>query len=410
MTKKSRRGPGEGHVRRRGKTSWLIKYDLIVPTGSPRKTVQETVRANSEREAKAILRDRLRALDRGVPVLPNSLTVEAYFKGVPDHKDRWIRDGWLQRRARAQKPIRPKTLERYQELLENQVYPFIGAIKLRHLRGADINSLYADLLERGRKDGKGGLHPSTVKHVDRLLHFAFDDAVKHEIIWRNPVTQSDGMKVKNQKIEIPTEESIERLLRAARGTRLYVPLVLLMATGLRRGELLGLRWRDIDLNACRLTVAQAIEERNRAWELKPPKTEKSARSITLPESVVDLLRAHRARQLEERMQLGLGRLQPDTLVFAKWDGTMHRPRNWSKELARIAKRAGVKITAHRLRHWHASDLLRHQVHSKVAQARLGHSSHATTMDIYSHLMPGLDEAAAKSQEPGLRALLAKNGK
>lgn len=408
MTKKSRRAPGEGHVRRRGKTSWLLKYDVPAGSGGNRKTVQETVRVNSEREAKAILRSRLKARDDGAPVLPNSLTIEAYFRGVPDHKDRWIRDGWLKRRARAHRPIRPKTLERYQELLENQVYPFIGAIRLRHLRGADIDGLYADLLERGRKDGKGGLHPRTVKHVDRLLHYAFADAVKHEIIWHNPVTQSDGMKVDDKKVEIPTDESIERLLAAAQGTRLFAPLVTLMATGLRRGELLALRWQDIDLDAGSLTVTQAIEERNRAWEMKSPKTEKSARSITLPAPAVEMLRTHKARQLEERLKVGLGRQDPDTLVFGKWDGTMYRPRNWSKELKRIADRAGVKITAHRLRHWHLSDLLRLGVHSKVAQARAGHTSHATTMDIYSHVMPGLDEDAAQRQDPGLRALLPKN--
>lgn len=284
------------------------------------------------------------------------------------------------------------------------IVPRLGHHKVRAITDATLDGFYATLLTVGRKDGNGGLAPRTVKHIDRLLNLAFKAAVKRKIIAANPVATADGIKVEERPVKIPGNDELAALLSAARDTRLLAPLFVLIGTGVRRGELLALRWKAVDLAAATLNVSEAIEETKDGIRFKAPKTKRGRRSIALPAATLDALRRHKVAQLEERLPLGLGRPDGDTLVFSRWDGEPYRPRNWSKELARIAKRAGVEITALKLRHWHLSDLLRNAVSPKVAQERAGRSSIAVTMDIYSHVTPGMQENAAAKIDGGLRDL------
>ena len=188
---------------------------------------------------------------------------------------------------------------------------------------------------------------------------------------------------------------------------MFTIIFLALATGLRRGEILGLRWSDVDLARRTLTVAQSLEQTaTGGLRFKAPKTKRSRRTIALSPAVVEELQAHRAKRAADRLALGLGR-DAAGLVFTRVDGDPIRPDGVTRMFAGIVKRAKIRpISFHGLRHTHATDLLRAQVHPKIASERLGHSSIAVTMDTYSHAILGLQEDAAQRIDAALRRALS----
>jgi integrase len=225
------------------------------------------------------------------------------------------------------------------------------------------------------------------------------------LIARNPLEDVKRPTVERHEAEVLEPEESGVLLRAAKGTYLHTPVFIALATGLRRGEILALRWQDIDLDRQTLTVNQSLEQTRDGLRFKAPKTKQSRRTIALSPSAVGVLQAHRVLQLEERIKLGLGR-DGISLVFARHDGQPINPRNFSKEFSRLRKRAGVRpVTFHGLRHTHFTTLLREGIHPKIASERAGHASVAITMDIYSHAIPSLQEDAALRIDAALRTIL-----
>jgi integrase len=189
-------------------------------------------------------------------------------------------------------------------------------------------------------------------------------------------------------------------------TFLRFAVLVAASTGLRRGELLALRWCDLDLDGATLCVAQVLEFVGKRLSFKEPKTKQSRRTIALSLALVEELQTYRARQATERLALGIGR-DPARLVFTSIDGAPLRPDGVTWRFAKLVNQAGVRrISFHGLRHTHATDLLRAGVHSKIASERLGHSSVATTLDIYSHALPGLQEEAAQRIDAALRKVLS----
>ncbi len=207
-------------------------------------------------------------------------------------------------------------------------------------------------------------------------------------------------------MRILSDDETGQLLAAAEGTRLYVPTLLALTTGLRRGEVLALRWKDVDLERAVLAVTQTLEQTAKGLRFKEPKTKRSRRVVTLPSAMVDVLRRHKVGQVQERLFLGLGR-DDSALVVCRYDGKPQNPRNFSKEFARIARNAGLEgVSFHTLRHTNATQLLASNVHPKVAQERLGHSTVATTMDIYSHVVPTMQEDAARKVDVAIRNVIS----
>jgi integrase len=269
-----------------------------------------------------------------------------------------------------------------------------------------IQSYYSQALKSGRRDGKGGLSPQTVRHHDRVLHVSLKRARALRLIATNPVEDVTCPKVERKEIEVLDDDEALRLITAVRPTRLYVPIFLALATGMRRGELLGLRWSDVNLDGAELTVRQSLEQTKAGLRLKAPKTKAGRRKIALSGSVVDVLRQHKISCLQERVALGIGS-NPKAPVFGRPDnGEAQSPRDFSKAFSRIAARAGLgHFTLHALRHTHITNLLREGVHPKIASERAGHSSISVTLDIYSHAVPGLQEDAAARIDGSLARLL-----
>ena len=382
----------KGHIRARGPGAWELKYDVgIDPLSGRRITKYRTVRG-AKRDAQRELRAILTALDGSTYADPSKITV-----------GQWLTQ-WLDE---AQHAVARKTLERYREIVDCHLIPALGAIPLGKLQAVHVQGYYAQALTSGRRDGKGGLSAQTARHHDRVLNVALKRARSLRLISSNPVDDVSRPKVDHREIEVLEPDESAALLVAARDTRLFPIVFLTLGTGLRRGEVLGLRWSDVDLERRTLTVAQSLEQTRAGLSFKAPKTRRSKRTIALSPSLVEELHGHRAKQAAERLALGLRR-DPNGLVFTRIDGDPFWPDSVTKAFAKLITKAQVRrITFHGLRHTHATDLLRAGVHPKIASERLGHASISITMDTYSHALPGLQEDAAQRIDAALRAALPK---
>jgi integrase len=265
---------------------------------------------------------------------------------------------------------------------------------LTKITNLDISAFYAAKLARGRLDGKSGLSARMVHHFDRLLRLALEDAVRGRLIAFNPVTHAKRPKVAKATKRTPSDGELSTLLATAADGPLYAPIVLILTTGMRRGELLALCWRNIDLDGARLQIVEAVEETKAGIRLKEPKTEAGRRRIDLPGFAVEALRKHQVQQKQDHLAIGLG-WTLDTLVFPNPEGELQRPRTFTKAVARLAAKAGVKFSPHLGRHDHFTRLLAAGVHPKVAQVRAGHSSVAVTIDVYSNAIDALQKDAAE---------------
>lgn len=277
-----------------------------------------------------------------------------------------------------------KTYERYERIIRQNIAPQLGSTALADLRPLAIQSLYSRLLSSGRQDGQGGLSPLTVQHVHRLLRKALHQAVRWELISKNPADGVDAPRVHRKEMNALDRNGLRRLLLALQGHKLYLPVLLAATTGARRGELLGLRWTDVNFSAGTLRIARSLEQTSAGLNFKEPKSRYSKRTISLAQVTVEALKAHR----------NVHDTGPDGLVVCRPDGTPLPPNQLSAEFHKFAKRHGFSIRFHDLRHTHASNLLRDGVPVNVVSRRLGHAESSITLNVYSHVLPGMQEEAA----------------
>jgi integrase len=285
-----------------------------------------------------------------------------------------------------------KTHERYGEICRNNIVPLLGQVRLSELKPVHISKAWAKALESGRVDG-GPLSPRTVHHMHVVFKSALEQALDWEMLLRNPAAKVDPPKVVKTLITTYDMPQVGKLIALLQEERIYIPSFLSAMTGIRRGEVAAVRWKWVDLDAAQLTVVESIEQTNNAVAVKAPKNNR-ARVIALGPTIVAVLRAHKAAQAEELLKFGI-RQTGDTLVCAHPDGSLMHPRWISKKWARVIKSSGLPRRGfHHLRHAHATQMLASGVHIKVASERLGHSTTGITMDLYQHVMPGMQEDAA----------------
>ncbi len=368
-----------GNITRRGKASWRLKFEKGRAEDGSRVIGYETVRG-TKRAAQRRLTEILESINKGSFIEATAITVGEFLK-------QWLSDS-------ARHNVSAKTYERYAEIVDKHLVTTLGETRLADLSPLAIQAYYSKALSQGRRDGTGGLAPRTVLHHHRLLAEALKQAVAWRLLARNPAESVKPPQPAAAEIEILMDGELHKVLRAARTTRAYTPILLAATTGMRRGEILGLRWRDVSLETSMLTVNSTLEETKSALRLKEPKSKRSRRNVTLPALTVKALRAHRGAQAQERLMLGLGRAEDD-YVFTNLEGGPVRPRNLTREFGRIVDRAKVRrVSFHSLRHTHASQLLRDGVHVKVVSERLGHSTISITLDIYAHTIPNMQADAA----------------
>jgi integrase len=380
-----------GHIRERSPGAFEIRYALgTEPATGKRRIATATVRG-SRKDAERELRRLLRALDTGEHVNPVRITVR-----------QWLAT-WLNA-VRAE--VAPKSVERYGEIVNNFLVPALGNLPLSQIAPAHIQEAYTAWAIGGRRDGKEGcLSPRTRRHIHRILSTALSRAVEQQFLARNP---ADAFKKRLPKVErhetvTLTAEQSQQLLAALRHTRVYWPVLIALATGMRRGEILALRWRNVDLDRGNVRVVESLEQTKAGLRAKAPKSEK-ARAITLPSFATDELRRLKREQAEALLALGV-RQDGNTLLCARADGEPMQPRSLTHEFTRLVARVKdlPRVRFHDLRHSHATQLLLAGVHPKVAQERLGHSTISVTLDLYSHVSATMQEDAAAKIDAAFRS-------
>jgi integrase len=378
----------KGHLKERSPGRWAIVLDVRDPaTGKTRRRWHSF--KGGKRDAQIECARLISALKSGTYIDPNKITLGAFFA-------RWLEH------VRSQ--VSPRTFERYSEIVNKNILPSLGGTPLTRLRPAQISETYATALATGRRDGKGGLSPATVVYIHRIIKHALADAVRWELLLRNPAAAVDPPKVERGSLTTYDMAQTAQLLEAFRGSRLFIPVMLGILCGLRRGEICALRWRHVDLAGAALAVVESAEQTKAGVRYKPPKSGRG-RAVALSATVIDELRAHRLRRSEELLRLGI-RQSDDTFVYSREDGEAMQPRSLSQawRLA-ITTTLLPRIRLHDLRHGHATHLLAAGVHPKIASERLGHSRVGITLDLYSHVLPGMQEDAAARVDAALRRAL-----
>jgi len=380
-----------GHIRRRGERSWELKFDLEADPRTCKRITKYHSFKGTKREAQAELVRLKAAADRGDYVDPAKTTLSQFL-------DKW--EMW------AATQVGAKTLERYCELAAHHVRPHLGAMRIQKIKTVNFVELYA-ALQRPKKEGGAGLAPRTVGHVHRLLHRVFGHAVQWDVIANNPVASAQPPRVERAKIEILEPEQIKPVLDALRGRPLYLVAVIGLATGMRRGEIAALRWRDVDSDGGKIRVERSLEQTNAGLAFKSPKTEAGRRTISIPPSVATELKKHWRQQQEQRLALGLGKAGLDDLVFALADGSPWPPDSlttaWQKTIAALKL---PKVTLHALRHTHVSQLIASGLDVVTVSRRIGHSNPTVTLGVYSHLFGNTDERAAAAVETAFAGALS----
>jgi integrase len=377
-----------GHVRQRGpKGQWYAVIDVFVD-GKRKRRWHKLDNCKGKREAEKACERLIAQQADGTYVDPSREPVAAFL-------ERWI--------EHMQGQVSPRSHERYAEIARKNLAPLLGALALTKLQPAHISAAYAKALTSGRRDGTGGLSARTVTHMHRVLREALQQALRWQLLARNPADAVKPPKVERRQLNTYDIQQTAELLERLRGNHMFIPTVLAGLCGLRRGEIAALQWKHIDLERRQISVVQSAEQTKVGVRYKPPKSGRS-RTVAMSATVTAELRAHRVEQAQ-RLSLGI-RISDDTFVVAQADGRPIQPNSLSHEWVRqIAKTELPRIRYHDLRHAHATHLLSSGVHPKVASERLGHSKVGITLDLYSHVLPGMQEDAAARVDDALRHAL-----
>ena len=245
--------------------------------------------------------------------------------------------------------------------------------------------------------------------MHRVLKQALGQAVRWDILNRNPAEAVDPPKVERSLMQTYDINQTAELIEMMRETRMLMPVLFAVLNGLRRGELAALRWRNVDLVAGQMAIVESAEETATGVRYKEPKSGR-ARTVALSLIMIEELRAHRVRQAQELLKLG-ARVTDDTFVVAQADGSPLKPTSITHEWVRLLANTTLpRIRFHDLRHAHATHLLANGVHPKVASERLGHSKVGITLDLYSHVLPGMQADAVVRVDDALQAAINRRTK
>jgi integrase len=364
-----------GNITRRGAHSWRLKFEAgdRDPAAGRRATRFVTVRGTKKDAQRELIR-LLAEVANGTAVDPSRVTVAEY-----------LRD-WLA----ADDGLSPKTLERYRQLAERQIIPHLGAVSLQKIRPPQVANWHTILMATG-------LAARTVGHAHRVLHRGLARALSLEIVSRNVAHAVPPPKIEAVEIAILSAAEMSDVLAKIADHPLHSIAAFALGTGLRRGEICGLAWGALDLDAATVRVERSMEETAAGLRLKPPKTRHGRRAISLPSGVVETMRTHRRRQAEQRLLLGLGRPGAEDFVFTLPDGSPYAPDKLSRDWGNVVRdRKLPRVMFHALRHSHASALIAAGLDVVTVSRRLGHGSPAITLTVYAHKFASKDTAAAEA--------------
>jgi integrase len=366
----AKNGNGEGGITHHRKSGlYMARYTVQTPTGPKRKTLYGKTRREVDEKLTAAKAD----WDRGLLFDADSLTVGRYL-------ERWLADS-------VRDTVKAITYETYERLMRLHLIPTLGRVKLKNLTPTHVRGLYREKLD-------SGLSPSSVQRIHALLHKALTQAVNDGLIPRNATDPVKPPRQSRKEMKTLTPEQAHVFLEAAKDDRLGALYIVAIHTGLRQGELLGISWDDVDLEAGTLSVHRTLSGAKGGPKFTTPKNNRTRR-VRLTLQAAEALRDHRKRQLEERMSLA-GLWQDHGLVFCSTVGTpLSRHNVHKRSFKPLLERAGLPHTVrfHDLRHTFATLMASSGGHAKVVQEMLGHASINITLDLYSHVLPDMQEDA-----------------
>src|SRR5215217_5015682 len=375
MAKKKSRGNGDGDVyARKNKDGKIIGYRGTYWVQTADGPKRRYVSGKSKAETRAALNKARADRDGGFVYDAGKLTLGEYLS-------RWLTDS-------VKGTVRRSTFVRYESIVRRHISPTLGRLKLNNLTPAHVRGLYRDKSE--------SLSPRSVNYIHVTLHKALKQAVMDGLIPRNVTDAVKAPQVLRREVKPLTATQVRALLSAASGDPLEALYVVAVHTGLRQGELLGLKWSDVNLETSTLSVQRSLDTDG---TFNPPKRNKSRRTVKLTGQAVEALKSHRARQNEERLCLGSLWEDHDLIFPNRLGKPMNADNLYHREFKPLLMKAGLSgFTFHSLRHTCATLLCSKNVNPKIVQEMMGHATISQTMDTYSHLMPGMGNVAATALE------------
>jgi len=367
-----------GQINKRGE-SWTVRIFLGRDTNGKRKYFNKTIHG-TKKDAQKFLTAKLREKDLGVFIEPASI-------GLSEYLNKWLEDV-------AKPRLRESTFSSYEAVLKNYVKPTLGAKRLSDIQAYEVQKLYNDLK-------KQGLSSRTVRYAHVVFSSAMKQAIKWKMLMQNPCDLCELPRLEKTEMKYLSPEETTKFLDVAKETKHFVLFLLSIESGMRPEEYLALQWKDIDFQQQALSVRRAIvwKRKGGGFTFTEPKTKKSRRSIPISNSVINALKVHRRKQLEEKLKLGsvYGKLN---LVFASEVGTPIQPKNLLDRHFRplLTKAELPSLRLYDLRHTTATLLLSAGENPKVVSERLGHASIVLTLDTYSHVLPTMQESATGKLE------------
>ncbi len=375
MAKAKKRGNGEGSITKRKDGRWWGRYTVQTANGARQKAVYGKTRAEAAEKLTKAMSDR----DGGLLFDAGNLKLGEYL------------DAWL---PGVRDTVRPRTFERYEQIVRDHLKPPLGRVRMKSLTPAHVRQLYREKLDEG-------LSPRTVQYVHTTLHKALKQAVMDGLVPRNVTEAVKSPKPVRKEVRPLTSDQARTFLETVQGDPHEALYVVALHCGLRQGELLGLRWEDVDLEARSLSVRRTLSITKDGPTFAAPKTAKSRRNVRITNRAADALKTHRKNQNEERLRMGTG-WSDRGLVFPGEKGQPLRHNTLTVKFKKLLARADLpSIRFHDLRHTCATMHLKMGSHPKKVQELLGHATIAITLDTYSHVLPGMGDELADAMDDAL---------
>jgi integrase len=382
-----------GFLKKRSAHSYTIVIYLgRDPATGKKRQKWHTVDGNKKKAEEELTR-LLHELNTGTYIEPSKLTMKDYL-------ERWLKDY-------AKGAVGKKTFERYEGIVRDHLVPELGTLVLTKLQPLHIQSCYTKWREGGRRDGReGGLSAQTILHHHRVLSEALHQAVRWQLVGRNVAEAVEPPTPEYREIQVLQEDEFVHLLDAAKGTRLYIPILLAGTTAMRRGEILAVRWRDVDFVSRLISVNRSLQETREGLFFKEPKPGRF-RTLDLLPFTAEALEAYRQAQGDAKHALADG-YEDNDLICCQDDGRLWAPSAFTSAYRDLLRRRKIpNVRFHNFRHSHATQLLRDGENPKMVSERLGHSRVAFTLERYGHVLPGMQKGAATRSDGKLRSALER---